>query len=178
MLQRKAVYGVAACLLWLWPVGETLAQKCKIAKIPASTAAERFTDHGDGTITDSKTGLMWKKCIEGLNGSQCDNGEAKNYTWQQALQRAINLDQNGGFAGHTDWRVPNAKELKSLVEDQCYRPSINLTVFPANSTGLFWTSSPYIDNGQRAWSVYFNFGSLNRNPKGRTYRLRLVRNAD
>jgi hypothetical protein len=60
-----------------------------------------FTDNGDGTITDSSTGLMWTKD---------DNGEA--ILWQDAL----NYAETSGFAGYTDWRLPNAKELQSIVD--------------------------------------------------------------
>jgi len=60
-----------------------------------------FINNGDGTITDLATGLMW---------TQNDNGSGLN--WQQALDYAENLS----FAGHNNWRLPNAKELHSIVD--------------------------------------------------------------
>lgn len=60
-----------------------------------------FTDNGNGTITDEATGLMWM---------QDDNGEA--ILWQDALLHAESM----GFAGYTDWRLPDVKELQSLVD--------------------------------------------------------------
>ncbi|MGQ1891509.1 Lcl C-terminal domain-containing protein [Thermophagus sp. OGC60D27] len=66
-----------------------------------------FTDNGDGTITDNSTGLMW---------AQNDSGEAMD--WEDALAYAENSD----LAGYTDWRLPNVKELQSIV-DYSYSPS-------------------------------------------------------
>lgn len=114
------------------------AQTCKPASIPATT---NFYDNGDGTTTDLKTGLMWKKCPEGLMGSACETGTVVKLTWQQALQRAQTINSNGGFAGYTDWRLPNIKELKSIVEEQCYDPSANLETFPVTPSFCFWSST-------------------------------------
>lgn len=60
-----------------------------------------FRDNRDGTITDEATGLMW---------TQDDNGEGIN--WQTALQYA----ESSEFAGYSDWRLPDAKELQSIVD--------------------------------------------------------------
>ncbi|WP_205959819.1 Lcl C-terminal domain-containing protein [Flammeovirga aprica] len=60
-----------------------------------------YTDNGDGTVTDKATGLMW---------STADNAEA--VLWQDALKYA----ENNELAGHTDWRLPDAKELQSIVD--------------------------------------------------------------
>jgi hypothetical protein len=65
----------------------------------------RFVDNGDGTVTDHATGLMW------LQGDSGDLG-AGALNWQQSLSWAENLD----YAGHSDWRLPDAKELQSIVD--------------------------------------------------------------
>jgi hypothetical protein len=64
----------------------------------------RFTDNGDGTITDSATGLMWSKS---------DSGAGMD--WQAALDW-IQEKNRAGYLGHTDWRLPDAKELQSIVD--------------------------------------------------------------
>lgn len=66
-----------------------------------------YVDNSDGTITDNSTGLMWV---------QDDNGEGID--WVAALSYA----ENSEFAGHSDWRLPNVKELQSIV-DYGYSPS-------------------------------------------------------
>ncbi len=66
-----------------------------------------FKDNGDGTISDSATGLMWAKE---------DNG--KGIVWGEALTYA----EGATLAGHDDWRLPNVKELQSIVSYD-YAPS-------------------------------------------------------
>jgi hypothetical protein len=63
-----------------------------------------FQDNGDGTISDLATGLMWTKAD---NGSGID--------WQHAMAFA-QTQNNANYLGHNDWRLPNAKELQSLVD--------------------------------------------------------------
>jgi hypothetical protein len=74
-------------------------------------AAPRYTDNLDGTVTDTTTGAMWKRCSEGQTwtGASCD-GEATGYTWEQA--RAL----TSTFAGYNDWRVPNIRELHTITD--------------------------------------------------------------
>ena len=63
----------------------------------------RFTDNGDGTMTDNLTGLMWTK-----------DASLPNVTmeyWNQAIDYCDNLT----LAGYSDWRLPNVNELESLV---------------------------------------------------------------
>ncbi len=60
-----------------------------------------FKDNGDGTITDRATGLMWNKF-----------DSSKPMNWQNALAYAQDLEH----AGYDDWRLPNVKELQSIVD--------------------------------------------------------------
>ncbi|MCI5163669.1 MAG: DUF1566 domain-containing protein, partial [Candidatus Electrothrix sp. AX5] len=61
------------------------AQTCKPDSILASTPDSQLIDNNDNTVTDLKTGLMWKKCLEGVDGDNCENGSVSSLTWQQAL---------------------------------------------------------------------------------------------
>jgi len=126
--------------------------------ITATTPTVDFVDHGDGTVTHTKTGLMWKKCTEGLSGAACATGAATLYSWSGAMQAAQTLNNAGGFALYTDWRVPNIKELQSLVEEQCATPSINSTVFPGTVIGWHYSSSGYVGAATSVWHLDFNFG--------------------
>ena len=69
-----------------------------------------FHDNGDGTITDRATGLTWTK----LDSGHLKAGEKKDgkLNWEQALRWAEDLEH----AGHSDWRLPNIKELQSIVD--------------------------------------------------------------
>lgn len=134
-VQQAMAFGVVAIL---FTVGHALAQECNYT-IAATTPDSRYTDHGDGTVSDNSTGLMWQQCSEGRSGARCLSGSLQLFTWQAALQQA----EASTFAGYSDWRLPNVKELASLVELRCIGPAINLTIFPATPPhGLYWSSTP------------------------------------
>ena len=150
------------------------AQTCKPDSIPASTPDAQLVDNGDGTIADTKTGLVWKKCPEGLSGAHCDSGSALTFTWQEALEQP-GVVNSSGFAGYTDWRLPNNKELTSIVEEQCYDPAINVNRFPGTSSSYFWSGSPYAASSGNAWGVGFYNGYSNDVDRSNSFRVRLVR---
>jgi hypothetical protein len=103
--------------------------------------ANDFTDNGDGTVTDRATGLTWMKADSG-----------KTMTWEQALEYAENLN----YAGYNDWRLPNVKELQSIVDytrapdarDPRVRTAAIDPVFSLTETeSWFWSSTTHIENG-------------------------------
>ena len=136
----------------------------------------RYTDHGNGTVTDTKTGLSWKQCSEGQTASSggC-SGDASSYTWDQALQQPATLNSGGGYAGHSDWRLPNIKELASLGALDRNSPSINSALFPSTPSAWFWSSSPYADNRYDAWKFGFSYGYGDNFYRYDNYHVRLVR---
>ena len=164
-------------LLLTLVVGGAQAQTCTPALIPASTPTSQLQDNGDGTITDTKTGLMWKQCAEGLSGSDCASGSLEKLTWSLSLQRAKDVNDGAGFAGHRDWRVPNIKELASLVELQCYSPAINLTRFPNTPDRYFWSSSSRAGDAGYSLIVEFGLGQVSSYGVGELFSVRLVRSA-
>ena len=173
----KRIIVVCLCVL-IWNTEALAVQACKTTSIPASTPTAQFIDHGNGTVTDTKTGLMWKQCSEGSRGTACATGAAATYTWQGALLAAKALNTTGGgFAGFTDWRVPNIKELSSIVEAQCTFPQINSKLFPATSTvGGYWSSTPYAGfRGSEVWYIGFHNGAVVRTIKTSSIYVRLVR---
>ena len=140
----------------------------------------RYTDHKDGTVTDNKTNLMWKQCSEGLSGSGCTAGTATTYTYKAAIE----LAENATFATYSDWRLPNIKELRSLVTRDRYDPAINSTLFPntplsfktnVNYNIAFWSSSPSANNEISARRLNFDKGDDGNSNRGTSYYVRLVR---
>ncbi len=129
---------------------------------------------GDNVVTDNKTGLMWKRCIEGLSGADCMTGTESTHTWQQALAipEALNVT---GFAGFSDWRVPNIEELRSIAAINCYNPAINEVAFPNTASSRFWSSSPIAGFPSFAWIVVFYGGIDSYGYRGSVFRVRLVR---
>jgi len=131
-----------------------LAQTCN-PNIPLSKPDSRYTYNAAGDeVTDSVTGLIWKRCAEGMSysGGTCA-GMASSFTWEGALAHAET--QNGP----SGWRLPNPKELTSLVETACINPSINLTAFPATPYN-HWTSSPSWSDPNLAWYAHFANGNV------------------
>lgn len=111
-----------------------------------------FVDNGDGTITDRATGLMWMKA---------DSGKTMN--WEKALEYAENLE----YAGYDDWRLPNAKELQSIVDhsrspattDRSVRgPAIDPIFDTTETESWFWTSTTHLEHGTSTNGVYICFG--------------------
>ena len=118
----------------------------------------QFMDNGDGTITDLATGLMWQ---------QADDGTARD--WEEALSYAEQLE----LGGYSDWRLPNAKELQSIVDyTRCPDITGSPAIDPMFSTSeitdpdgnpgqypYFWTGTTHLD-GQNPYSgaAYVAFG--------------------
>ena len=125
----------------------------------------RFVDNGDGTITDKATGLMWAK--DG-NGAGCNNGST--LAWAAAITFAEGLT----FAGYSDWRLPNVKELMSIVDYSAVAPAINST-FTNTQSGYYWSSTTYADGTVNAWSVHFYDGYVSSGGKVLPYYVRPVR---
>lgn len=154
------------------------------APLPTScTDGSRYTVHGDGTVTDARTGLMWKQCPEGLSGASCASGTAAALAWDAAVARpaSTNADTSANL-GFKDWRLPTRAELSSITErEQCLQnqASVVTSVFP--NTGLvdYWTATPDASNALQAWRVNFSDGEVAPAVKtglpSSTKRVRLVR---
>jgi hypothetical protein len=172
MSERKMsryVYIIIIFLLWSG-YGYSTCIDTEITDTPTSN----FIIHQNGTVTDTTTGLMWKRCPEGMTFNDSGTptnvyddycgGSSKIYIWQEALQQA----SVSVFAGRSDWRVPNIKELRSIIERACRDPALNTVVFlggPANNSYRFWSSTPSnsfnstLGTYPYAWVVYFQGGS-------------------
>jgi hypothetical protein len=132
------------------------AQECN-NMLASSTPDDRFSINANATITDKQTGLIWKHCLEGQSGADCETDSADKMTWQDALAQA----DNSTFTNATDWRLPNIKELISIVELRCIYPAINATIFPnqPNSNSLVWSGSPHAAHSNGSWYVNFTDGN-------------------
>lgn len=108
-----------------------------------TTIANHFTDNGDGTITDNLTQLIWQK-----------TPNTSTQTWENALAYAETLS----FAGATDWRLPNIKELQSLNDEGVINPSVNAVFFPAIGVHNYWSSTSLPNQTTKAWYWNTQFG--------------------
>jgi len=83
--------------------------------------SQRFTDNLNGMITDNLTGLLWTKDANAPGPAACS--PASMMTWQGALDYVACLNSNN-YLGQRDWRLPNRKELQSLMDNSNYKPSL------------------------------------------------------
>lgn len=162
-------------------------------------AAMAFQDGGDGTITDLNTGLVWEKLDDGGGLHDVTNV----YTWPDAFAVKIAaLNAGSGFAGHTDWRLPNRTELMTIVSFRAIDPfeCLDLPVEPAFQSACtpgctdcsctlvscfddarYWTSTshyyvPGFFSEAEAWFVDFLDGGYNNyDGKTATHPVRAVR---
>ena len=174
---RRFIQALLRAALFLVSVDAAWGQFCN-SNIPKSTPDADFVDHGDGTVTHNKTGLMWSRCLLGQSSNDCASGSATGYTWHQALEAA----EASTLAGYSDWRLPNIKELASIVEMACFYPSININAFPndnassSGDTGLaVWSSSPDASYSGHAWVFRFTVGEDDWYCKDNLCYVRLVR---
>lgn len=134
-----------------------------------------FTFSSDGTeVTDTRTKLIWSRCSYGQtwNGNNCA-GTPTKVTHEQALAAA---KLNKG------WRLPNIKEISSLVDGNRENPSLDGSVFPSTVGYSYWSSTPYVGSGSPqsnfVWTVDFNVGSVGALDRRATpSAVRLVRSA-
>jgi len=117
-----------------------LAQTCKSSSILPSNPIGQYLDNEDGTITDIVNELMWNRCSLGQNfiNDNCTDIPIHYNLWGEALLAA---EANKDYAGHNDWRLPNIKELGSLVERSCVAPAIDLTLFPSTPSVPYWSNT-------------------------------------
>jgi hypothetical protein len=144
-----------------------LSAACVLSTASAQ-AQSRYSYSADASeVTDSQTGLVWRRCAEGMawSGSTC-TGTTATYSHEQALAHART---------QTGWRLPSVKELGSITDRSRSTPAIDVTAFPGTSFAWFWSSSPYAANAGYAWGVSFNDGYVSYDYRSSNYAVRLVR---
>jgi hypothetical protein len=133
----------------------------------------RFTDNGNGTITDNLTGLMWVKDgnLMITRDPTFDSDGTVNdgkVTWQHALDYAEWLNSSN-YSDHNDWRLPNRKELRSLVNygqsdtaDWLNNPAQGFTGVRADD---YWSSTTCTPDTTFAWGVFMLNGRVSYDHK-------------
>ncbi len=149
-------------------------------EIPPSNPSVNFVENNDGTVSDTTTGLMWSKCYIGHSGSQCEmggTGSSGNPT-QMDWQAALIASESSSLAGHDDWRLPNIKELATIIERACAGPAANSTIFPRvpTSQSKTWSSSKSNVFNEQSFIINFHYGSMSSDSRTTLNYVRLVRN--
>lgn len=122
-------------------------------------------------VVDNRTGLMWKKCAQGLTTASCTGTISLMY-WDAALTTCQTT-----FAGYSDWRLPNLPELTSLIYlGVTSAPYINPVFTGTPSSGRFWTNTQYTSAyPASAYTVRFDQGVQVGSAKATNYYVRCVR---
>lgn len=129
--------------------------------VSGSQAAENFVGNADGTVTDKNRKLMWKRCSEGQTFSgtgvaSCTGTASSNVIWSDALSMT-----NSSFASYSNWRLPNIKELQTIVKEaNAAAPIIDGTLFPNTPASATWSNSPLAGSSTDSWYVDFSNGQV------------------
>ncbi|MDI6852712.1 MAG: DUF1566 domain-containing protein [Deltaproteobacteria bacterium] len=131
---------------------------------------QRFTDNGDGTVTDNLTGLIWMRDAEALG----------MMNWYDALDAAAHLQDgryglmDGSKAG--DWRLPNVRELQSLIDFGAEHPAMPADHPFVGVMSRYWSSTSYASSPDlHAWPVRFDDGFMAYDHKSQDYYVWCVR---
>jgi hypothetical protein len=133
--------------------------RCMRSSSGVTVPSPRYGVPGDGTVVDVASMLVWQRDVD-------DNlrtfGEAKNHCAVLALA-------GGG------WRVPNMKELQTLIDETAMNPAIDSTAFGDAPAEAFWTSTPLAGDATEGWFVSFYGGVAYTSTLDRGYHTRCVR---
>jgi len=110
-----------------------------------------FIINGDGTATDTVTGLMWQ---------QADGGE-------MTIESAETYCQNLALGGYSNWRLPNAQEAFSILNHGKQNPPLDTAIFPKTDAEYWWTSERQIGNSAKVWVTNAG-GGIGNHPKSET----------
>ncbi|HEV3190236.1 MAG TPA: DUF1566 domain-containing protein [Polyangiaceae bacterium] len=119
----------------------------------------RYTIAGDGSVLDTATGLDWQQ-----------NPDTTARNWQDAKAYCAGLAPVDGR-----WRLPNMKELQTLIDESKMDPAIDTSAFPGTAGQAFWTASLLASTLPEAWFVNFYTGVSYTNAESNLYLVRCVR---
>jgi len=142
------------------PQGQPMTEFVRYVRGNSNYGVNNFVNNGDGTITDNATGLIW---------SEDDSGEGMD--WEDALAWVQQKNEES-YLGYNDWRLPNAKELQSIVDytrsPQTTNSAAIAPVFKVTpiidergemNYPFYWTSTTHVDAaGGGSGAVYVAFG--------------------
>lgn len=146
---------------------------------PSCRFFDGFADNGDGTVTDPRTQLVWKRCSEGQtwNGAACA-GRPTTMNWYDAMQAA----KSSRFLGKNDWRLPGQAEFSAVMGDYdggCRNNKLENGQYAVSGVlgqeKYYWSYLPDVGSSSFAWVGNFNAGYVSQSYRGNDFAVRLVR---
>jgi hypothetical protein len=122
-------------------------------------------------VFDRITQLEWQGCAAGKSGTDCATGTASTMNWDAAVAYCDGLT----WGGHSDWYLPDVKQLSGIVDAGRESPVINPTAFPGTPGYGFWSSSSYSGSSSHAWRVDFYPGYVDNNDRTSSNAVRCIR---
>ena len=141
-----------------------------------------YADNGDGTVSDANTGLTWEK----LSDDGGIHDKDTEYTWGPAFAHVAALN-TAAFAGHTDWRLPNQRELESILDfansnpavapafNNACTPGCSVTACSCTKPTFIWSSSTWAYVPDEGWVTNFAYGDTYHQTKDAGWGVRAVR---
>lgn len=165
---KQPMKNAALLFVLLWPICAHAQISKTMRRLPDTGQTQSFTNtpgedadfninppffikNGDGTATDTVTGLMWQ---------QTDGGEM---TFEAAQTYAANLV----LGGHSDWRLPTAQEAFSMLNHGQQNPPLDPAVFPNSGAEYWWTGETQVGAATRVWVTNAG-GGIGNHPKAET----------
>ena len=155
--QAMPLPAAALLVALLWAVAGTAAaasaEPCAASNV-SSIPTQRFTDNGDGTVTDMNSKLMWMRCSMGQrwqSGNCAGAAGVLSLAESKLHAEQVNLD---GDDFYNDWRVPSLRELATITERECFetrtepriglrmQPRTDSAVFPGTAPAAYWSATP------------------------------------
>lgn len=110
-----------------------------------------FVVNGNGTVSDTLTGLMWQ---------QADGGE-------MTIENATTYCSTLSLGGYSNWRLPSAHEAFSILNHQNNNPALNTTVFTTSTAEYWWSSDKQANDNAKIWCTNAG-GGIGNHPKTET----------
>ena len=181
------------------PITKTTDAPVRDDGVVRAGGALRYQNNGDGTISDLNTGLMWEQKIRDIVTAQGNHDVTRTFPWDSVASsiwdwlEQVNTENGIGLAGFTDWRIPNKKELESIVDAGTFNPAVDpafnhgpgigpckvdecsLTGTGAAGLYFYWSSTTRAAGTLSAWAVDFVEGFVSVVPKSNSFFVRAVR---
>jgi len=138
-------------------IHQASGQTCRLEMYPTAPSSGFDTGVAAGYACQKGMGLLWRRCPVGWNwdGGECVSATPQARSWSATLTQVAGFTENAW----SDWRLPNIKELNSIIERRCSNPAVDTRVFPVVPTGDLWSASPVEGDPTSVWTALLNTAS-------------------